>query len=481
MRHCRYRLLIVESSVLARGLQALGVPGIEVLASRGYAWRPHISSGADGQPCMKAQANPDTPHREFRKALRSKAMLATDIIIATDPDVSGAFIAFCIARFLKYDARLRRGYLSQLSAAAVQHLLDTAAPLNPNTETKDTGIQALRQYFIQRQKFRSSVLHRLQTAGFSLPPGDETIALLLSIAWLHAPLTRYFLAGDGPHAAVIAGLQAPQGYPRRELRCRMSPVSASLYPPVEQPLSTAFLGEFVPARLSLESYDALQKQLNILFSAQTESRAGAISYPRTAARAWTADTWEQLTAARMHSDKQGAGGIRPPALRSLHLLQAGAGHQGLHITDFSQTPSRMRRFLKPPALALYTRIFEATHAALGYPEAIPQDRLLKDEAGRIFYTDSRARAAHIMHKQLNIRPVIPLAMLLQKLLESGWLKASSAGRIADRLCASPFLHFETGPVPHLRLNKVPAALCHIAAEVWQQAMELPPSVPSSAF
>lgn len=468
MKQSRYRLLIVESAVLARGLRELNIPGLEVLSTGGYAWLPEMKTGSGGRLELRARANPEPPQLAFRRELRSKAGLAADIIIATDADPSGAFIASCISKFLKHDARLRRGYLTQLSAAAVQQLLDTAAPMS-NAAAPDTNADFLRRYFLMRQRLRTNSLRKLNQLGYALPPECDVIALLLAIDRLQAEKAQHFIVyGDGFQAYV----QSLESVQLCDSMMKLSPVSSvqkPVYPPPEQPLSTAFLGEFDPADLKIDSYDALQHQLNLLFSVKTDTGAAPVSYPRTASRAWTCETWDQLSPALMRADNCGAEKLRPAFMRRLHTPEAGTGHQALHITSFRNTPHQMRRFLKPPALALYSRVYESTRNALSYPDALPPGSLLQDKTGNRYLTKDDQLTRALQAERLTFEPIIPLSDLLQSLLDSGWVKASSLGRTADALCAHPWLSFYTQPLPHLRLNNIPDGVLKLSLEVRQEA------------
>lgn len=475
MRSSRYRLLIVESAVLARGLAALAMPGLEVLSTGGYAWLPQLQPDSSGRPMLKARANPEPRQLAFRKALRSKSGLAAEIIIATDPDPSGAFIASCIAKFLKYDGRLRRGYLPRLSLAALQQLIETAAPLSKETQN-DVSSEFLRRYFLMRQHLRSDALRQLSQLGFTLPPECDVIALMLALAHLQTKTTHHFSVSSAKGDGIITHLQSLQPVPISDQPAQLSPIPSptqSVFPPLAQPLSTAFLGEFEPSALGLATYDTLQQQLNNLFMVQPETQAAAISYPRTAACAWTRESWEQLSAGFMRVENISAEKLRPNALRQIHVLKAGAGHQALHITDFTKTPYRMRRFLKPPALALYTRLYQATRDALSYPDALPAERMLQDAAGNRYFVNDSATARSRVEGIVSLKPFVPLSGLLQSLLDSGWVKASALGRTADALCAAPWLRFHAKPRPHLQLNQPPAELLQLARHIKQQAGEMP--------
>ncbi|MFW6348129.1 MAG: hypothetical protein ACOC2C_05925 [Cyclonatronaceae bacterium] len=451
MKHCRHRLLIVESATIARSIAALHLPGLEVLATGGYAWLPQVAHDATGKPELKARANPEDKHRRFRNALKAAAQPATEIVIATDPDPSGGFIASCIARFLKHDARLRRGYLSRLSAPSVQQLMEAAVPLDQAASASTS--EALRQYFIHRQKRRSAAREELSARGLPIPAGSDPAALALTRSRLRSANARNFIVTLRNNDGHPIHLQTPGPIPVPDSPLALSampPDTSPLYPALPQPLSAACIGAFLPSALKTQHYDGLQRQLNLLFSIPPEKASAPISYPRAGARAWTAENWEQLSASLMRFERAGAELLRPNALRQRHVLGPDAGHQGLHITDFAQTPHHMRRFLKPPALALYQYIYDGTRAALCYPPALPPARLLHDTAGRIFYTETAADAQKLRGKTLSVRPFVPLADLLQSLLDSGRVKASSLGKTADALCKCPWLRFHHAPVPHLR-------------------------------
>lgn len=83
-----YTLLIVESPVIARHIQQISPSSVYVLATGGFCWHPSYQAKKN---TLKAVADPEK--RSFRKELSEQAQWANRIIIATDSDPSGDFIA----------------------------------------------------------------------------------------------------------------------------------------------------------------------------------------------------------------------------------------------------------------------------------------------------------------------------------------------------------------------------------------------------
>jgi len=135
-----YTLLIVESPVIARIIQQYAPSSVYVLSTSGYAWKP-VYDAEKNQ--LKAIANPD--QIGFRKELKQQASWAGNVIIATDEDPSGDFIAWSVCKFLK-DPSIKRSYIQHLGRRGIEQIISKAEVIQP-------------EYLEQRLKNRSLIRH----------------------------------------------------------------------------------------------------------------------------------------------------------------------------------------------------------------------------------------------------------------------------------------------------------------------------------
>jgi F0F1-type ATP synthase delta subunit len=99
--------------------------------------------------------------------------------------------------------------------------------------------------------------------------------------------------------------------------------------------------------------------------------------------------------------------------------------------------------------------------------------LLQDQTGNRYFAKEDQISQALQAECLTFKSIVPLSDLLQSLLDSSWVKASSLGRTADALCRNPWLSFQTNPIPHLRPGNIPTELLQISREVRKEAENRP--------
>jgi|GEM_PF-448730 len=425
MQLSSYTLLIVESGVTARAIESCEIPGLEVLPTFGYAWLP------DRDPItgkLKARANPD--QRDFRKALKSKAQFANKIILATDSDPSGEFIAQSIYRFLGKDEKICSGNLGTVSPSGVQLLLDSAVPVNQDRassleryfRSRIMLVDAVRSAFGQRYSFEEiialgCVLTQKEFIDFS----DETYSLSFK------PIRPVALKA-GTH------LKTKPAQSDELIRGDV------LYPSINHPVSTAFL----PASVN-GSYAKSQEALNRLFSFyDAELGSGLISYPRTVATGYYDETWNRLTT--QLQQRAGAESVLTPSLR--RVVSADVSHEALHVVNTSLEPHDLRPYLKRDLLDLYRELYRHTISSLKHPAGIPAKQILKCRDGNMFYPYDGS----VPPKSAVLIPVTTVSEFMQMMLDTGWVKASRFGNTMDQLCRSELFRVMNKPVSHITIN-----------------------------
>ena len=115
-----YTLLIVESPTLARRLKDLVPDSVYVISTGGFLWKPLFDRNS-GRLKKKAIAD----KRPIRNQIREEAKHAVHIIVATDSDPSGDFIAWSLHKDLK-SSRIRQGQLTSLTRPAINKMLTEA-------------------------------------------------------------------------------------------------------------------------------------------------------------------------------------------------------------------------------------------------------------------------------------------------------------------------------------------------------------------
>lgn len=426
MKISSYTLLIVESGVIARAIQALQIPGLEVMATSGYAWLPRIHPETGR---LIAKANP--AQLDFRKELKNKAQFASRIIIASDSDPSGTFIQNSIFRFLNMDNRVFNANLTAIGVDSVNRMIELASP------TSESTTSTLERYFRCQSTLSSAVKRKTGK--------KNGLAEMLALSSLMS--VKQFATFVGVNSGKLYKSLAPVSCVNDEAINVSALVSNTpqlkderFWRPIRKPVSTAFLNPSYSG-----SYAESQDTLNRLFSFyDIDLGCGLISYPRTLATGYYYDTWEKLTA--QIQKIEGAEGVLTPALRSVH--PAGYGHESIHVIDTNLEPSQLRPFLKRDLFGMYRTLYRLTMSAIRPPSEISPDFMLKSDSGAVFYP---AEQSHLLDDS-RLKPVLTTQQFMQKLLDSGWVKASSIGKTMDSISASNLFRLSSEPVASISLN-----------------------------
>jgi DNA topoisomerase IA len=320
-----YTLLIVESPVIARILQRVSPPHINILATHGYCWKPEY---LPKKHQLKARANPK--QREFRKELKEQAQWAVNIVIATDPDPSGDFLAWALSRFLK-SPQILRSSVKNLDRNGVMNTVSSAVSVHPG-ELHTT------------LKNRSLIRHEWTTSRL---PGLE-IAALAAAFGSSIPFTT-FLDESQTLFHSSEPIPAPLG---RQLNANL--LDRESHYRLKHPLSTY---EAVENTVTLElagSRREAQQMLQELFTAEHGlSHESLISYPRTSVNGFHTETWHRFQT--QHLKIPGLPAFRPDAARS--TLASAVPHESLHPLSLSASPEKVSGSLPETSGRLYEMIY----------------------------------------------------------------------------------------------------------------------------
>jgi hypothetical protein len=332
-----YTLLIVESPVIARIIQRNAPSSVYVIPTNGYAWKPIYDAENHH---LKAMADPD--QIGFRKELKQQASWAGNIILATDPDPSGDFIAWSVHQFLK-DPSVKRSYIQHLRKRGIERLISTAEVMKPNLME-------------QRLKNRSLIRHQWKQSGNR--PSME-VAALASIFSDHFPFRNF---------------QDQSGRlwkSNRPIRCNpdewiplKDQINESEYHTPE-PLSTFDLLELAVEKELYTSLGNAQNTLQQLFTHTLDlNQNSLISYPRTAANSFFSETWSELQ--KQFYKVQADDEFKPVFIRN--IAGSDVAHESIYPLNLELTPGKVSGELLSTLRDLYKLIHEQTLTAISVPK-----------------------------------------------------------------------------------------------------------------
>ncbi len=442
MRAVKYTLLIVESPTIMKSVEALQIPGLEVMNTNGYAWMP-VADPKSGK--LKARANPDS--NKFRKDLKDKALLASSIIIATDSDPSGQFLAHAISAYLGRDERIGYGSLTSIDRESVERL--TARPAHSLGHSPDT----LARYFTARSLLQRYIAHQTGT--------DYGLAEVLTAGLLlNEANTVDFITDNGHHYRSSDPLKCKWGD-----IFKTKPVPAGsdkIWKPVSHPFSTAILPVIEDQR-----FEETQNSLNRLFTnIPDELDAPLISYPRTGLQGYYAQTWNRLC--EQYITEKGADRIKPEAMQE-HVKPAD-GHESLYATTIAVTPHDARPWLKKNELELYSLIHKATVSSLLSPDEVDSSSCFSVNGRTLTPVEDSDSGA------TQVKAIQSLSGFTQSLFDTGWMKPSGIGKVLDVLVRDGWIVIENGPphfvLPGSRVESLEGKLRDVALRLGSRAGKL---------
>lgn len=384
-------LLIVESPSVARIIDSLHLPALQTWSSNGYCWKPYYNPKTGN---LEPRVNPR--QTEDRNQLKKLARWANRIIVATDTDPSGVFLAEAVRRFLKHHV-LHRGYLTTLSRAGINHTVKNTSTLGK----EDFDILQRRSYVRNR-----------------LCKSDELL-------WIRLSTIAFFTQNPYP----LRFVDRKQRY----WRCTDPDATGNIPVTVHNPEAWYPEPFSPPTTLCLlnsldgcgNSFASAQNELEKAFV--TSAREGfPISYPRSASGGWYYNSWLALISQlqKLHP----AENLLPASLWS--VCDEAEPHEALHVLNpADHSPAEVRPYVTRSHYLIYEKLHQHTVRALSavpnsHPD--PQDRLT---------------------------PVQTTANWIRYLAASHACSPSSIGKITDRLLTGQLITIPSGsdeiyPGPH---------------------------------
>jgi DNA topoisomerase IA len=312
-----YTLLLIESPTIANVLRRLDLPYVEVIATHGYCWKPVWKSD---QQSLVPRANPD--HVELRKHIKQQARWASRVVIATDSDPSGDFIAYALHRHLRSEREdVQRTYLQALTRSSVLKAMEQSEPYQP-----DQYRRLVHRMLIQR------VLRIELSEIFDPLPARLIWTALALLNARNQELPLHTAAEQQPWSTLDALMES------RSVRPKMS------FSKLQQEWERLFTTP-------------------VLLAGSTQVR-GLISYPRTASRGYYQDTWQHLQNQwiRHHALES----FRPDPIQATEA--SAAPHQALHPLNLAATPQQVRPLLPRLQFQLYRLLYQHHQKIVRMPE-----------------------------------------------------------------------------------------------------------------
>ncbi|MDX1591177.1 MAG: toprim domain-containing protein [Balneolaceae bacterium] len=357
-----YTLLVVESPVLARLIQQVAPSSVFVMSTGGYCWHPEYDLK---QNRLKAVANPE--QAAFRKELKEQAAWAGNIVVATDTDPSGDFIAWCLGRFLK-TMMIKRGKIRHISKSGIIQML------SETTELNDTYLENR----LKNRHMIRSVWHRLPT----LP--DPELAAIAAAFSTRLPFSTF----ADETGTIYKSSQPVTASPDEWFP--VSPDSSLNEFRNYKPLSTFDIIESAVQADIASSYSEAENLLYALFQHRLNlSDQSLISYPRTDANAFYPETWEGLHTQFLASGIKSS--FKPSFLRE--TANPDIPHESVYPLQLDLDPDDAAGRMDSQKGELYRLIHSHTLRACSMPEPL-QSPLVNDLLGDgFFYTEGKENGA----------------------------------------------------------------------------------------
>jgi len=402
-----YTLLIVESPTLARLIQNVAPTSVFVLATGGYCWKPEYDPDRNR---LNAVANPG--QSDFRKELREQSNWAGNIVIATDTDPSGDFIAWSLSRFLK-SSLVKRGKIRHISKAGIIQML---------SETTELNESHLEERLKNRHMIRA-LWHRLP----SLPDPDMTAVT----AVFNEKLPFLTFADENGHT--FKSSQPVHASPGEWFP--VSPDSSLQEFRNYKPLSTFDIIEYAVQHRISATYAEAEQLLFGLFQHKLHlSNESLISYPRTDANAFYSETWEGLHTQFLRSGSEGV--FKPGFLRE--TADQDIPHESVHPLRLDLYPDDAAGKLDTKTGELYRLIYTYTLRSLLMPEPL-HDPLTNDLLGEAcFYPAEKGSE----YQTKSLRPVCTVSDFGKRLSQLDFITPSVFGSRINDWIANDYIAIE---------------------------------------
>lgn len=410
-----YTLLIVESPVIAGILQSVSPQSVNVLATGGYCWHPSFKHSSG-----KLTTTADPEKRSFRKELKEQAQWANRIIIATDSDPSGDFIAWSLARYLK-PRPLLRGYLKNLSKYGVRRLLDDVYELQP-------------EQLEQRLNNRFTILS-LWNEQKHLP--DMQLA---GIASLFGTRHGHIHFAENSNEDLIFRSSEPITGLYDEIHTFRRESDKKNWR-IELPPSTFDVVEHAYNQSFATGFRDAQSLLQTLFeTVLPHSGSSLISYPRTTANGFYSESWESIRQQFLSISRE----IRFKPTFLQNSIDPESPHESIHPLRLSATPETVAGEIHSRLGNLYGWIYSQTLKSIQIPQQLQLSYSSELNPGLYLYPINQESNGR--HEQITVHPVFTISEFGKSLSKLGVCKPSDFGDKMDEWIYKKWIRMDQGVV-----------------------------------
>lgn len=403
-------LLIVESSVIADRIRKIAPPFLTVYATKGYLWHPIFD-----EKILQLRKKADPNKVSLRKELKEQAQWASKIVIATDSDPSGDFIACTLAQHLRRCTPLRTN-LNSISRASIEKSVNSAVPFEPKRVLK--ALEA--KYLIRNYWKRYYPDLTLLEAG---------LIVLFGTDQFH----KTFESENGLLFESSVPIQLSL-----EKEIAVEPVPDKKGWEDNLPSSTFDIVPLVQKSLQRKSYSEAQEILNRLFvQLDPESGDGLITYPRSAENRFYSDSWQRMQEQWVYFENLDR--FRNTTLRD--TLHSEAPHEAIHPTDLRHHPDRISKSIPKELANVYELIYRKTMSAITIPET-EKTTFSSQKYPKVTFISKEEQPI----KSVNLRPVFTVSEIGALLENMGVLKASGFGSFLDRALESNLIFIQDNGV-----------------------------------
>lgn len=398
--------------MIAQIIQDLSPQSVYVIATEGYCWKPRYNAEINQ---LKAIADPTK--LSIRKEIKEQAEWANTIIVATDNDPSGDFIAWSISRFLS-SKRVKRGRLQSLSKSGVISMLSELSEI----ESDLLEVRLKNRFLIKSEWFQQKKWPDMQLSGLISVFGKQRSY-------------RHFIGDDSR----LYKSSEPLHCSSDEL-IQVSPNQNGTLFAHFLPLSTFDLIPLILNNgLSLHFSDAQLLLQQLFESTLQDDQKSLISYPRTDARGFYTDTWEVMQTQHLKLGLNDR--LKPNFLRDIAIPET--PHESVHPIDLTIKPESIKGELPTKIGKLYELIYHHTLKSITIPDPLQftlRNPLMPD---LFFY---QTENSELSEDPISLRPCITVDEIGLEMNKFGVLKPSGFGKSLDEWSERKWIHIDSGVV-----------------------------------
>ena len=434
-----YTLLIVESPVIAQIIQGMSPQSVYVIATEGFCWKPRYDAENN-----QLNAIADPTKVSLRKEIKQQAEWAASIVVATDSDPSGDFIAWSVARFLS-SKRVKRGRIQSLSKSGILSMLSDLSEI----ETDQLENRLKNRFLIRSEWYRQKIWPDFQLSG------------LISVFGRQRKY-RHFLDENEVLYRCSEELQCTS-----DEYIQVSMNSKGTHFAQYFPLSTFdLIPQIVSSGLSINYTDAQQLLQQLFESTLRDTRSSLISYPRTDARGFYTGTWDVMQTQYLQIGLNER--LKPSFLRD--IANPETPHESVHPIDLTIKPDSISGEFSTQIGNIYELIYEQTIKSIIIPETLPHtysNPLLPD---LFFYP---VHGSEKNPHSTSLRPCTTVSEIGMEMNNLGVLRPSGYGKCLDEWIDKRWIQIINGVVKPgktiLEQLEIGTALEKILAELNQKA------------